>query len=76
MQWAMTPAARAARFTQFRLGKAWLLKLAVRVAHVAFAPQPFIVHPTRAAYRAARAPHLSEPEPIAELVEQQRAIID
>ena len=74
VRWAGTKAAYAARFTQFRLGPSRLLKFAVNAAHVAFAPQPFIVHKTREAYRVARAKHLSEPTPIPELVPLQSAI--
>lgn len=76
VKWATTPAARAARFTHFRLGRARLLKAAVWTAHIAFSPQPFIVHRSRKAYAAARSEHLSVPTPIDELVALQATIAD
>jgi hypothetical protein len=67
IRWATTPAARAARFTHFRLGNSPLLHMAVSVASVAFSPQPFVVHKTALAYAAARKEYLSRPERIPEL---------
>jgi hypothetical protein len=67
VQWAVTPAARAARFTHFRLSKDRLLRMAVSVASVAFAPQKFTVHETAGTYAAARREFLKEPLPIPEV---------
>lgn len=58
VRWATSPAARAARFTHFRLNDSPLLKMAVSVASIAFAPQKFIVHESIGAYNAARREYL------------------
>ena len=64
MRWATSPAARAARFSHFRLNNSPLLKMAVSVASIAFAPQQFTVHETSAGYAAARLAHLKPPTPL------------
>lgn len=67
LRWATTPAARAARFSQFRLGSSPMIRMVVSVASVTFSSQKFTIHETGVSFASARLEYMTRPERIPEL---------